>query len=500
MKMKRMISMLLAFVLVAGIGAGIIPTDARAAKDATVGEYYNWCIYQQQEYNINSTESTGTPPGMKLKVQSDAVFLQGTPTKAGTYNMTITVCYDDGTPNYTFYDTITILAAGKEKINVTQTYNMTVGVSGTYKVHSSTYGRMDDFTLTWNGLTLKGTQFEITLSGTPQAAGTHTFSKTVDDEYTADVILSITVKVAEPVKTFSITKSPTKETKTEGESALFIAAAENYDSVEWIVANKSGSETYTGKSAIEKAFTGISVSLYQDKSGRECMNLKNLPMSINGYYIKAKFWNAGKTESKVTDAALLTVKEAAPNAPTISGQSSNANLKPGEKVTLSVTAKAAEGTTLQYQWFRILDDASAEGEKLSGATSSSYTPEERTGTTYYYCVVTAIKNSKASAETVSDTIEVFYEAPAPEPEPEPAPEPEPEPEPVPEPDTGKNDADKAETEKTPNKDEDEKPIEAAAPEKAPEKSDHTIAFLIAGLAAIGMICGTVLYIVNKRKD
>jgi len=37
-------------------------------------------------------------------------------------------------------------------------------------------------------------------------------------------------------------------------------------------------------------------------------------------------------------------------------------------------------------------------------------------------------------------------------------------------------------------------------EKTPEKADHTIAFLVAGLIAIAMICGTVLYMNNKRKD
>lgn len=62
---------------------------------------------------------------------------------------------------------------------------------------------------------------------------------------------------------------------------------------------------------------------------------------------------------------------------------------------LTVTAKASDGGTLSYQWYKNSKNSTSGAKAISGATKASYTPSTKTvGTAYYYCV---IKNTNSKA-------------------------------------------------------------------------------------------------------
>ena len=88
---------------------------------------------------------------------------------------------------------------------------------------------------------------------------------------------------------------------------------------------------------------------------------------------------------------------------------------------LSVTAEAADGKQLSYQWYVSTTSKTSNFSAIPGANSSSYTPDTSTsGTRYYFVKVTVVKdgpvadiNSKVATVTVSnppstDTITVYF--------------------------------------------------------------------------------------------
>jgi hypothetical protein len=79
----------------------------------------------------------------------------------------------------------------------------------------------------------------------------------------------------------------------------------------------------------------------------------------------------------------------------------------GEAATaLSVTANVTDGGTLSYQWYSNTIDDNTGGEKINGATSTSYTPSTAAiGTTYYYALVvnTNIVENIAGLQTATAT-------------------------------------------------------------------------------------------------
>ena len=74
--------------------------------------------------------------------------------------------------------------------------------------------------------------------------------------------------------------------------------------------------------------------------------------------------------------------------------------------TLSI---AATGSALSYQWYKSTSNSNAGGTAISGASSSTYAPNESTaGTYYYYCQVVAacgasVESSVSGAVTVANT-------------------------------------------------------------------------------------------------
>ena len=111
------------------------------------------------------------------------------------------------------------------------------------------------------------------------------------------------------------------------------------------------------------------------------------------------------TEIVVPDAADLSA-----TAPTISAVTAPELAYGYTEGSVSVTATAAEGHTLSYQWYSNTSNSNVGGTEISGATDASYDipTGKATGTEeYYYCVVTATRDSDSQTATAtSDAVKV----------------------------------------------------------------------------------------------
>lgn len=112
--------------------------------------------------------------------------------------------------------------------------------------------------------------------------------------------------------------------------------------------------------------------------------------------------------------------ETPPTAPTIVTQPVDLSLTYAytDGNVLSVSASAADGYTLSYQWYSNTNASNEGGTPIDGATEASYiVPEgKNAGTTeYYYCVVTAKRtDNDQTAETVSNAVVVSISKATPE--------------------------------------------------------------------------------------
>lgn len=97
-----------------------------------------------------------------------------------------------------------------------------------------------------------------------------------------------------------------------------------------------------------------------------------------------------------------------PTAPSISisisTQPASAEYLTGATTVTPLTVVATlDGYTLSYQWYKNTTNSNTGGTVISGATAKSYTPTlSNTGTTYYYCVVTATKEGSETLTATSD--------------------------------------------------------------------------------------------------
>jgi hypothetical protein len=102
-------------------------------------------------------------------------------------------------------------------------------------------------------------------------------------------------------------------------------------------------------------------------------------------------------------------------APTITIQPKDANYTLGDTTTaLNVTANVTDGGTLSYQWYETTNPSN-NGNEISGAASSTYSPSTSTvGTFYYYVVITNTNNNangNKTANVTSDTAQIIINLP-----------------------------------------------------------------------------------------
>lgn len=113
-------------------------------------------------------------------------------------------------------------------------------------------------------------------------------------------------KAAAPAKEpkVSITKNPTGETVTEGESAVFIARADHAEKIVWITVSPDAKTVYE-LDKVPDAFEGLKV----DGQGTEKLTLSSIPYAMDGWRIQCYF--TGNGGPAYTKGAYITVKKAA---------------------------------------------------------------------------------------------------------------------------------------------------------------------------------------------
>ena len=213
----------------------------------------------------------------------------------------------------------------------------------------------------------------------------------------------IRIIVQDPNAPVTITKHPTGETVTEGESALFIARADNATEIIWRLVSPDGYTTYKCADA-PSYFPGLQVV----GLGTESLSLLNIPYSLDGWKVEAQF--NGKGGPVYSNDARITVKRAALKDPVITTQPLGLELEEGRFTTLTVGATASEGS-LCYQWYRAESDSS-NGVAIPGANSASLNVDSSLGSGYYYAGVWCVDGEMASHMVLSNIAIVRFIQPA----------------------------------------------------------------------------------------
>lgn len=484
---KRSISLLLALIMTVGcIGFGMISASAASYEstiECTKGTYFYQDVIALKGTSGTIVHQNGKlPNGMYVYIDigssSPVLVLYGTPTEYGYFP--VEVYYQDETAGGCEENTYML------KISV---YSPAVSLSP----YSVTYTVGDKVDLTFNDFSTGGEIFDhsyggsvppglsvqffdsyIAIAGVANTAGTYNLTLSAFDDNTMGwrtKKVSITVKEKEKTPP-KITKHPTGETVTEGESALFIARAEDADKITWRLVSPDKSNTIECKDA-PKSYPGLQVYGLDTEE----LVLKNIPLELDGWKVEAKFEGPGGVS--FSNGALLTVKKAELKQPEITGQPQGVELQQGQTTTLKVTAVSPDNNTLKYQWYRNTSNSSTGGEAIPGAVEASYMPDYIEGTTWYYCSVRSTKGEDTSAAAVSECAAVKY---TPKPAETPTPTQAPVIEPVPS--------------QAPASD----PVEPTEP--APQKADHTVAIVIGVVASVAILgtCATVIILNRKPKE
>lgn len=197
-----------------------------------------------------------------------------------------------------------------------------------------------------------------------------------------------------------ITKHPTGESVDEGDSAKFVAHADNATGIVWRIVSHDASNTVQAADA-PNYFSGVSVSGLDS----DVLELHNIPASMDGWYIEAMYTGPGGPV--YSNGAMITVNGVRLKSPTISAQPTGASLESGQTASLTVSAATVNGS-LRFQWYKNTANSNTGGSAIEGANSASYTPEEITGTTYYYVTVKSVDGEKESSTVASNAVAVTY--------------------------------------------------------------------------------------------
>ncbi|MCQ2559081.1 MAG: hypothetical protein MJ135_08180, partial [Oscillospiraceae bacterium] len=164
-----------------------------------------------------------------------------------------------------------------------------------------------------------------------------------------------------------ITKSPGGETKNEGDTAYFIAHADNAVAIEWLLVSPDGSNMISAKDG-PVHFPGLSVDgLYDDT-----LILANLPVSLNGWRIQARY-TGGDGNTVLTDWCSIYVNGVVVPQPIIGLQPTGGNFQVNEDCTLRCNAYSTDNLRVTLQWYSAAESSTASGSPIFGANADSYT-------------------------------------------------------------------------------------------------------------------------------
>lgn len=383
--------------------------------DLTKGTYADKTVYSTQG-DIVHYDSSGSIPGMSLGSNGSAIKLMGTPTETGRHGMNVTIYVRDAEEELTVSLTIDVEVKAGDVTLSTITKNYTVGDKVNLELNDfSTGGEIFDGSYSGElptGVNIQFFDSYVTLTGQVTKSGTYSVKIKAYDDFSEGwryqtVKFTVEDAVIETVPEPKITKHPTGETVTVGESAVFIARADHADEIIWRLVSPDKATTYECKDA-PKHFDGLKVSGYNE----EKLILSNIPLELDGWKAEAKFVGEGGTVW--SKGAKVTVKKAPPKAPKITTQPVDTQMEEGSDVALTVKAESPQNKKLTYQWYRSATDQNTDGEKISGATENVYHPEFHEVTYYYYCVVYCVEDDLKSEPATTQCAAVTCVQKAPE--------------------------------------------------------------------------------------
>lgn len=345
------------------------------------------------------------PKGLTDKIENGNLVIEGTPEEGSgvVVNYSRPVKY----ANDTIQETIHVAILIKDTDQVEPKFYKGVQDSYTYarasgiKSASVSSGSMPE------GLTLAAADKGFTISGAPSVDGEFTlFIKLIDNAGTESRV-KCKLNISKTVPTPIVTKNPAAVTVEAGGSASF-SAEFKYAKEEYYWTVDVGGTTYDPAKLKEK-YPSLTVA----GAATATFSLSNIPMDLNGAKIVCFVYGLNNANVKATTDgnAILTVTEPKPVVPTISKQPTAQTVKSGEEAQkLSVTAAAAEGVTLKYQWYSNTKNETEGATAISGATAAEYTPKSNADPLYYFVEVWTEKDKQSSDKIKSEIVKVEFES------------------------------------------------------------------------------------------
>jgi len=259
------------------------------------------------------------------------------------------------------------------------TFYGTAGKTEYFIIHSNAYDEILEAEI--RSGSVPGMWLEVSggatlgLAGEPTTAGEFRVFITMRTEGLGTVDFKVTVYInpAEPSSDGipKVTKNPTGETVVEGESATFIARADNTRQYCWQFAladaclDVSELPDYIGR--------GVKVSGWDT----ERLVIENIPTELDGLYIWCQF--VGAEASVDSTAAVLTVIPQEDALPVVTKHPTSETVEEGGEAVFVAKAKYAQ----EYLWRLIAPDGSTydctyihnyfQGLKVTGATTGRIT-------------------------------------------------------------------------------------------------------------------------------
>lgn len=328
--MKRL-SKLVTILMLISMLLAVISLDAAAAESynvtGTVGQYFKFVFFDDREDIVESTDHTGNIPGMKIVFPSDGqAAIEGTPTKAGTYVLEITV-YTQRTSGYNIVLTVTIqdkptdgtpvvtknptgesVVEGESAVFIAKATNVRqyvwqIGIADASLDVKDLPGYIG------KGVKVSGWNTEtLVIENIPKELdGAHIWCCFVGAEESVTSSAAVLKVIALDDATPVITKHPTDETVEEGGEAVFVAKAKYAQIYTWQLVSPDG--VIFDCDTVYIHFPALKVT----GAKAERITLSDIPLELNGYKIQCMFTAGGMV---VSNSAKLTVTAKPTEPPT----------------------------------------------------------------------------------------------------------------------------------------------------------------------------------------
>ena len=370
--MKKLVSVLLAFVLVLSLAAAAAVPAQAAGREISAVEGHSVSLALETSGTESVTEAElaegQLPPGLAPEVAEGRLLLTGTPTAAGDYRAVLAI------HTSSLREELTLRIRIREEAGLAAFR----GESLTVQTQPAREEPIPEETAAVEQPAPQPTAVPVML---PQEAPREAVTP-IREAGSTPVPATLTAPVTAASETAAgprITKHPSGETISANGSAIFVARAEGAEQITWRLVSANGAEAYDAALA-SQAFSGMTSA----GQGTETLTLYGIPSNFDGWQVECRFRGANGAES-VSDRATVSVSSNLLAAPTIYSAPTDTPVRFGEQTTLTVMATAPEGCTLKYQWYQTETNNPATILMIEGATTASYTPPEN-DTTVYYCV------------------------------------------------------------------------------------------------------------------